>query len=96
MEPIYEYIKGQGWLPQVSEVFTLHDGYKVMFIKRLPKAGERYGSFDYDTDFQQYIKSVRKMDYHYEYRHYPKADYDYKDRNDELIYTLQVVYDPNN
>lgn len=51
-EPIYSYVRGQGWVPRVIEgqEFTLLCGTRVRIEKRLPEAGERYQAVD-DTSW---------------------------------------------
>jgi hypothetical protein len=41
-EPIYEYVRGTGWVPYDGSVVTLKCGTKVRVETRLPQNGERY------------------------------------------------------
>lgn len=41
MEPTYEYVRGQGWVPSVGQIVTMECGTKVRLEIRDPRPGER-------------------------------------------------------
>lgn len=41
-EPIYEFVKGKGWVVQTLSIITLGDGTRVSIEQRLPLPGEFY------------------------------------------------------
>lgn len=55
-EPIYEYIRGQGWQPMVHKTFsgvTTNGKWKVTLIRRVPEAGEHFFSDIGDHNIDQ-------------------------------------------
>ena len=55
-EPIYQFVKGVGWVTGPEErfiEFTFRCGTRCKMIDRLPKAGERYRSTD--VDYEKFV-----------------------------------------
>jgi hypothetical protein len=42
MEPVYVYVKGQGWVPTTYPVFTMRCGTVVQVIPKVPEEGQAY------------------------------------------------------
>jgi hypothetical protein len=42
-EPIYHYVKGQGWVPAMCKVLTFEkNGLRLICENRVPEIGEKY------------------------------------------------------
>lgn len=49
-EPVYEYVKGKGWLVIPGLVLTFRDGRAAIIQFRIPKPDEYYGTVDKGSD----------------------------------------------
>ncbi len=96
-EPIYSYVKGQGWVINPLEVFTLSCGTKIVLEERWPEPGECFVIKDDREDYEYYLSDLRKNGTkRYRYEWYQKAygsvpfrqDYD---PETSVCVTLRVV-----
>ena len=68
MEPIYEFVKGQGWVTtKPGEIFTDADGYEWRVENRKPVMGERWNLYGRNSTLEQllpYFKNSRIAKFH--------------------------------
>jgi hypothetical protein len=74
-EPIYEYVKGQGWILNHVESFELelYDG-RAKFEFRKPNLGEKCARFSSVGERDQYILDLKRHPRSYEIEYYPIWD----------------------
>jgi len=50
-EPIYEYVRGTGWVIETPEILTLRCGTKVRLEVRTPREGERFSQISINGEW---------------------------------------------
>lgn len=64
-EPVYEFVKGQGWVIKPVELFTNHFGMNYRVEYRSPVTGERYQKLNqYDHKFSTEYVASRESSYY--------------------------------
>jgi hypothetical protein len=95
-EPIYEYIKGQGWVVQSSPVITLKCGTRVRVERRAPLKNEVYWQVGHGSvignnyGFLENDIARAIVSYKHTYDGFTPAKH-YNERKDYETYTLVVV-----
>lgn len=72
-DPIYEYVKGEGWVPRSSVIVTLGCGTTVRLEKRNPEPGEKFGVFPSMVRLEEYLIDIRSNSRDYRYSYYSIA-----------------------
>jgi hypothetical protein len=61
-EPVYNYIKGQGWVPSVYREITCRDqdGFLIRVIWREPEIGEIFFAVSHDDTSEDIVRCIAR------------------------------------
>lgn len=75
-EPVYEYIKGQGWVPTTAPQgpTAIIEGYRVTVVQRRPQMGEYFFNELTNTTPQDTLKNLTTQEYRFRGRDLDKLE----------------------